>query len=417
MRRSVLNYAVQFSIGLAVSSAHPLGFAVAIVMPAIAMRQETRRVAYFAAMSYYAGALWPLMRGASNFFGARVAIIPSVTLWAIAGALLASPWPLVWSQNRRQFWWRASVGLALGVVPPLGFIGWASPLTAAGLLFPGTAWSGLAACTVAPGLLAVWPRKAALAILAVAGLCNLTCSPVHKPPPGWIAIDTNFGAISHGNSSITAEYESAQAMQRTALAANAKVILFPETVVSTWTAATDAFWQPTLDRLRSNGKTLVVGARLPVSGARFASIPIGDSIAALAVLRGDRTTGASPRRTASAFLYDNVIEIRGADTALFRQRIPVPIAMWRPFRSSGARMHLFGPGTIRIGGQRAAILICYEQLLVLPMVISMWERPSILIGAANDHWAAGTPIPQHQHLALTAWARLFSLPCLSATNT
>src|SRR6516164_11240317 len=159
MRRSVLAYTAEFSVGLAVSSAHPLGLAVAIVMPALAMRQETRRAGYLAALCYYAGALWPLIPGARNFFGPHVAILTALTLWAVACALLASPWPLVWSPNRRQSWWRAAVALALGVVPPLGLIGWASPLTAAGLLFPGTAWWGLAACTLAPGLLAVWPRS------------------------------------------------------------------------------------------------------------------------------------------------------------------------------------------------------------------------------------------------------------------
>jgi predicted amidohydrolase len=248
-------------------------------------------------------------------------------------------------------------------------------------------------------------------------VCNATRSPIHKLPQGWIAIDTHFGGISHGASSVRAEYEAAQTIQRAALAANASVILFPETVVPTWTAATDAFWQSTLDRLRSAGKTLVVGTRLPVSGGGGASISVDDSAAALAVLRGSGTFRASPRSPAPAFLYDNAIAIRGADAAVFRQRIPVPIGMWKPFQPTGARLHLFGPGTIRIGGQRAAVLICYEQLLVLPVVTSLWERPGILIAAANDHWAAGTPIPQHQRLALGAWSRLFGLPCLSTTNT
>src|SRR5260370_22974447 len=111
----------------------------------------------------------------------------------------------------------------------------------AGLLFRSTDGWGRAARTLAPGLLALWPRSVTLAIAAAAALCNLTCSPIHKPPPGWIAIDTHFGAISHGANSVTAEYEAAHVIQRAALVADAKVILFPETIVPTWTAATDAF--------------------------------------------------------------------------------------------------------------------------------------------------------------------------------
>jgi hypothetical protein len=33
--------------------------------------------------------------------------------------------------------------LATGVLPPLGLIGWASPVASAGVLFPGTAWLAL----------------------------------------------------------------------------------------------------------------------------------------------------------------------------------------------------------------------------------------------------------------------------------
>jgi hypothetical protein len=66
---------------------------------------------------------------------------------------------------------------------------------------------------------------------------------------------------------LTAQYEAALSIQHTALTTDAKVIIFPETVVPTWTPATEAFWQPTLDRLRSAGRTIVVG--VPVTRRRL----------------------------------------------------------------------------------------------------------------------------------------------------
>jgi hypothetical protein len=109
------------------------------MVPALALSQETRRDSYATGLSYYGAALWPLIPAARNFFGPEAAALMAVMHWAISSMLLALPWMLVWSPHRRQSLWRATLGLVLTVVPPLGVIGWASPLTAAGVLFPGTA--------------------------------------------------------------------------------------------------------------------------------------------------------------------------------------------------------------------------------------------------------------------------------------
>ena len=63
-----------------------------------------------------------------------------------------------------------------------------------------------------------------------------------------------------------------------------------------------------------------------------------------------------------------------------------------------------------------AYSICYEQLLVFPILISMAHDPDLIVGAANDWWARGTSIPTIQGQALDVWGRLFSLPVVRATN-
>ena len=416
MHRSSLCFVAEFAIGLAVSSAHPLGLVASIAMPAVAMRQPERRAAYSSAIGYYAGALWPLVPCARNFFGPDVSLMTALAFWVVACALLASPWLIVWSVSSRQAWWRTPLGLALGVVPPLGIIAWASPLTAAGLLFPGTVWWGLAACTLAPGLLAAWPRYAFPGLAASAALCNAICAPPPLAPTGWVAVNTHFGAIAHGRTSPTAEYAAAQSIQRVALVTDAKVIVFPETVVPTWTAATDTFWRPTLARLQTSGKTIIVGALLPRSQGSAQPISSGDLAAAIALLRGGPSSGAPLREPTSALAYDNAVVIRGAENAVLRQRVPVPIAMWKPFQQAGAHLHLFGSSVVAIRNQRAAVLICYEQLVAWPVLVSMWKRPSVVVAVANDHWVAGTSVPRYQRLATGVWCRLFGLPFLSATN-
>jgi apolipoprotein N-acyltransferase len=90
--------------------------------------------------------------------------------------------------------------------------------------------------------------------------------------------------------------------------------------------------------------------------------------------------------------------------------------MWRPWDHVGVPIHYFGPATLAIGSRRAAPIICYEQLLVAPVLLSIREKPDVLLGIANDYWASGTYIPEIQNAAITAWSRLFWIPLVTATN-
>jgi hypothetical protein len=411
-----LRHSAALFVGLAVSSGYPIGITASVLMPALALRAESRRVSYQSALSYYAGALWPLIPGAKNFFGPNVSFFAALILWAIAALLLALPWPLVWSVDVRQALWRAPVGLALTVIPPLGIIGWASPLTAAGFLFPATHWGGLLACVLLTGTLAVWPKRAGVALLCIAAVANL----IHPMEPtattGWEGINTHFGPIAQEVADPFAVYRVAEEIQHQALSAQASVIVFPETVVPYWTRSTDMFWQQTLAELQASGKTVLIGARIPLE--QLDSRPLYDFSAELATL-GSTNASVSARRPRSeqwSPAYFNGVVIRGADTAIFKQRIPVPVAMWNPFGPDSAPLNLAGPATIRIGNKGAAILICYEQLIVWPLVTAMLDNPDVLVAGANDYWAFGTTIPRFQRSAVQSWARLFGIPFVLAVN-
>ena len=104
------------------------------------------------------------------------------------------------------------------------------------------------------------------------------------------------------------------------------------------------------------------------------------------------------------------------NTALYQERIPIPIAMWKPLGDDGVPLNLFARGTIRIHNQNAAVLICYEQILVWPFLSSALEHPTILLTTSNDYWAKNTRIPAIQQSSAASWARLFQIPVLSATN-
>jgi apolipoprotein N-acyltransferase len=157
-------------------------------------------------------------------------------------------------------------------------------------------------------------------------------------------------------------------------------------VVRHWGQGADLFWQPTFDTLRARGSTILIGAGVPVP--------------------------------ASADEYRNTVVIRGADDGPgFTQRIPVPLAMWKPWGGKNrVPLNLFGETTIQLAGERAAILICYEQLLPWSYLSGLWNEPTIIVGISNAYWTKSTAIPRYQSAALRAWGRLFGKRVVSATN-
>ncbi len=108
--------------------------------------------------------------------------------------------------------------------------------------------------------------------------------------------------------------------------------------------------------------------------------------------------------------------MRGAETGVFDQRVPVPIGMWRPFTSSGVRLNLAGPATFMLRGQRAAVLICYEQLIPWTWISAIAEHPTIILAVSNDEWNTGTTLNQYRTAVARSWSILFRLPLVAASK-
>jgi hypothetical protein len=356
------------------------GLALAVLMPISVSLQKSRARAFLTALSYYAAASWPLVRGAKAFFGPQATWTESALLGLASSFFLALPFGLFWTRNRRLRPLGILGSLVAISLPPLGLIGWASPLAASGVLFPGSGWLGLGMTAALCALFCSYPRPVA----AAAGLfLFLTQATYHQaaPPPFWQAMDTRFGSAS---SDPLREFQNVEAIERMALDSRCRVMVFPEMVIQRWNDATEVFWQKTLAHLRHADTTMLLGAGLSVPGQNG---------------------------------YLNAVLILGSHADYpYIQRIPVPIAMWKPYSAQGVPLRLHGAGTVRIANRRVAILICYEQLLVWPYLASALERPSVTIGVANDYWAARTRIPAAQQMCLHAWSRLFCTSCISATN-
>lgn len=122
--------------------------------------------------------------------------------------------------------------------------------------------------------------------------------------------------------------------------------------------------------------------------------------------------------------YDNVlVRVSATDSEiLYRERMPVPGSMWQPWlapigKSGGARADFFANPVVFVGGQRVAPLICYEQLIIWPVLMSMLHDPDLVVAVGNDWWTKGTAIIGIQRASAEAWARLFNKPLVMSFNT
>jgi apolipoprotein N-acyltransferase len=350
------------------------------LFPTLSYAQSTRIRAFIVALAYYAAASNILIPSATALFGPSTSPVLAVVLWFASSFLLAMPYALLWSRDRSQATWRLPVAIVSSVLPPLGLIGWASPLTAAGVLYPGTRWIGVAAVLLSPGLLVIAPGRSAAALAAGAIVAAVSFAGEKAPPPDWEAVSTAFDNTSKNP---VEEYAILQQIQQRLHSSGARVIILAETVVPIWTEATKAQWMPIVRKLAENGQTALIGTRIPIPN-------------------GDR--------------YRNVIVARGAATADFDQHIPVPIGMWRPFHSTGVPLNLTGPAILQIGAERIAPLICYEQFLVLPVLRAATEDATVLLAVSNTYWDITASVLNAQVRISRCWARLFSIPLLTVAN-
>ena len=329
----------------------------------------------FVAFAYFAAALWPVTAAGIQLYG--IAAVPFLMVVSLAASgLLAVPFCIP----------SVALPLILTAVPPIGIIGVANPLTASGVLFPDTAWFGIIATLLLPGALIRFPRAAVTTV----ALVSLTLNAFYhssQPPNGWQGVNTTFGDI-RDKKDRGAEFRAAQWIQETALGSKARVLVFPELAVTRWTEATEAFWQPTLQQLAAQRRTMLIGAGIAIPGTQD---------------------------------YQNVLiavpSLPGDETKYVSQSIPLPWVMWNPIASKDrVRLRLWSGGTLKVDDERAAVLICYEQLISWPILKSTFGHPTAIVAISNAVWTRGTPIPAVQSASVVAWSRLFNLPVISSVN-
>jgi len=365
-------------------SGYALTLPAAVAFPSLWSLAKNRWTAACVSAAYFLAASRGLPQGVAAFYQSD--IWPGLILWLVASsgfviihAVLWPPRPGNWTALRY------GTAMALMALPPFGIVGWAHPLTAAGILFPEWGWAGLGA--QAAGLALMTTRYRPAAAIAFSGLWLWSAAFWTEPEivRQWQGVDLQLGD-SLGRDNSLARHRDLAATLRRERRPETLAMLLPESALGFWTPSVDRLWR---QQLAGSNLSVVAGA---------------------AVVNPDG--------------YDNVlVRVSKNDSEiLYRERMPVPGSMWQPWRAllgkdGGAQAHFFANPVATVNGTRIAPLICYEQLIVWPILQSMLERPDLLVAVGNDWWTSATAIVGIQRASAKAWARLFDKPLVMSFNT
>jgi hypothetical protein len=345
---------------------------------------SSRTAAAMVSAAYFLAASRGLPQGVVNFYSADLAV--GIALWLGAAATFVLVHAVAW---QRQPGWRRVLRLGAAAVlmslPPFGIVGWAQPITAAGVLFPGWGWFGLAG--TAAIFLTMTTRQWPIAAILTAGLWIWSAWhwTLPAPPEVWIGLDTRMGSALGRAPDLLQSRELLRRVRESG-ADGARVVVLPESAAGLWTPTMDNFW---IEGLRGTAVSVIAGAAI-VDREGYANV----------MMDIDRSRAR----------------------LLYGERMPVPVSMWQPWlawtgQGGGATAAFFGDAVVEFAGRRVAPLICYEQLLVWPVLQSMLYSPDVVVAIGNDWWTAGTSILAMQQTSAQAWARLFGLPLVLSFNS
>jgi hypothetical protein len=183
-------------------SGHVLALPVAVMFPALWGMSPSRLTAMLVSTGYFLAASRGLPQGVANFYAAE--LWPGLLLWIAASLSFAGVHAALWKgrpegkspgvgRTGMAIWARYLAAAMLLGLPPLGITGWAHPLTATGVLFPGWGWWGLVAMTAGLAMMTsrYWPATA----IVLGGLWLWSAATWTSPdlPEGWKGVDLEQG--------------------------------------------------------------------------------------------------------------------------------------------------------------------------------------------------------------------------------
>jgi len=300
--------------------------------------------------------------------------------------LTTLPWIFIWSQKKLKRFYLFPIALLLSIIPPIGLFNLSSPLLSSGIFFPNTGYWGiffyiiLIEFTAFLGL--YYNQGVKKWIYTIIGITILSYgqnTKSHFSDAFIYPLDTHYLLLTDNRP--TAHIRQ-QKLLKKINQINANSILLPENILGEFRPSDMYLWRS----LPAN-KTVLAGAL---------------------IYNNDRKH------------YDSVIlEInRYAYKILYRQRLPVPISMWKPYSDKSANTYIFTPyKSTSFKEKKLGFSICYEIYIPYLYLQTMIDQPDYLIAVANMWWSDSPIIDKTQKISLEAWTRLFGINYFFTSNT
>lgn len=341
--------------------------------------------------------------GALNFAQSTGDLVAMECGWVAVCLLIAGSWTIPHLAIRRHpvaGIVAANLLVALQLVPYAWLLGTTSPLIAWGFVLPGSGVLGLflgMTAGVGAGLYArrLGPLKGgaafvgiALASLALAGrdapdlrnLDDLHGVELRWARPGSAGPDEAVDRVTKIAKTVRAAHDADPAL---------RMIAFPEGILGDVMDVIGTVVRVELgSAARETGVQIVVGVDQKLSDGR-------KKVGLISV---------SP--------IDGRIEKRFA-------RQPMPVSLWAPWRpNSFVADYASDPYLDVVGGRRALLSICYEDLVPgLFFSASRGQRqPDLVLSVANDWWMPSDKGARRQGLAIEGLAKLAGIPLVRSVN-
>ena len=372
------------------------GPALSVLLPLACALAPSWRTRLLSALLYYGQCSWPVLGAIEGYWSATAGtgtphiMLLAIGAWIGASLLLATPWAFA------STWPRALLALALTVLPPIGLIGWESPLNAAGVFFPNSGSIGVGLTVVAVALLAHLPRhrqRSSVGLLFLALIAiplNIGYRPL-PPPPDWMGVDTRISPARWNVGREIANWQAILAAGTHGNRGSEPVLVFGEGLLDDW-------WPGTQQYI--------------ADGMQFAGVS-HDSTWLIG---------------ASAYGYDGLVAARPGHPVHRPQTRAAAVLIggdWLPW-SESAHIHGLRPAwwqhTFELDGQRVWASICAEQLFSWTWLEAMAtgpgrSTPTLILAMSNLWWAPpGNAAAAIQASSTAAWARLIGVPVISAVN-
>lgn len=356
----------------------------AVLVPVIWLNSQNKKIGFLIGAAYHLSASHHLIKTAPVFFGKN--LLFGVLLWAIAGLIQAIPYYFCFFKHKTAALFALFFAL---IIPPVGIVGWAHPLTTAGLFLPGSGFFGLFFLTIFI-IGCSWSLKNNkilffhfVFLIFLIPAINQNINPIKFLP--MKSVSTNFKG--HPESIFTEwknDYFKFYALYNQYGDEEFETLVLPEGMAKIWLSDTEKLWEPWQNRLKSNQSILV-------------------------------TTLQSIKQLETS---NTIVKIskKGTET-LYNARQPVPFGMWRPWDRESTKTNWFTNPIFTLNGYKATGIICYEAYITFPILHSfIVDNPQIIIMTANQWWAKNSNLPSIQIKSIVSWAKLFNAQVVCSIN-